>query len=70
MFLSTTETPCCSLRTADCAVLRCGVLHCGVCCTTVLQVQQYLDQFISDMKNLFEKHKKAAGYPDCKLVVL
>jgi hypothetical protein len=35
-----------------------------------LQVQKYLDQFITDMQDLFEKHKKTAGYPDCKLVVL
>lgn len=37
---------------------------------SALQVQQYLDQFISTMKSMFEKHKKTAGYPDCQLVVL
>jgi hypothetical protein len=46
--------------------MRCAAVY----MLTVLQVQQYLDQFISDMKALFEKHKEAAGYPDCKLVVM
>ena len=35
-----------------------------------VQVQQHLDEFIAAMQELFEKHKAAAGYPDCQLVVL
>lgn len=34
------------------------------------QVQEYLDQFIDQMRALFEKHKTAAGYPELQLTVI
>ena len=33
-------------------------------------VQHYLDRFIRDMQQLYEKHKSAAGYPDSQLIVM
>ena len=34
------------------------------------QIQEYLDEFIAQMKGLFERHKASAGYPDLQLVVI
>lgn len=59
---------CCTV----CVLLLCTFCHCCCCCIACrAQVQKYLDQFISEMRAIFDKHKAAAGYsPDCKLVVL
>ncbi len=43
------------------------MLCCAVC---RLQVQKYLERFISDLQDLFEKYKKTAGYAECELVIL
>ena len=34
------------------------------------QIQEHLEVFIVRMKELFEKHKASAGYPDLQLVVI
>lgn len=34
------------------------------------QIQKYLDEFIAQMKELFERHKASAGYPDLELLVI
>lgn len=34
------------------------------------QVQEHLDIFIAQMKQLFEKYKASAGYPDLQLKVI
>lgn len=33
-------------------------------------LQEYLDRFIADMRELFDKHKAAAGYPDWQLTIM
>ena len=34
------------------------------------EVQKHLDHFIAEMKELFERHKASAGYPDLQLTVI
>ena len=34
------------------------------------EVQKHLEHFIAEMRELFERHKASAGYPDLQLTVI
>jgi hypothetical protein len=49
------------------------VLLCLLLCLLLLsclQLQQYLDQYIAAMQDIFDGHKVAAGYPHYKLHIM
>ncbi len=52
------------------AVLPCKEIQSNMCLVRHLQVQKYLSLFITEMEQLFERHKTIAGQKDVKLHIL
>jgi hypothetical protein len=61
----------CSLPpAANAAVLFSAPFCICICICICVQLQQYLDQYIAAMQDIFDRHKAAAGYAHYKLHIM